>query len=132
MQRLWPLRASVPREGLGSDRQDQCKGMASHCFGRGQLHGMHLLRRGLSRRRLHYFPRGPEGQIMSDGMRFGTGNEAVIDAALAAGCQLFAGYPVTPATEILEAAASKFPLHGRVMIPTEGEVAAINLVGGAA
>jgi pyruvate/2-oxoacid:ferredoxin oxidoreductase alpha subunit len=68
---------------------------------------------------------------MSDGLRFGTGNAAVVDAALSAGCNFFAGYPVTPSTEILEAAATKFPAHGRVMVPTEGEIAAINLVGGA-
>lgn len=64
-------------------------------------------------------------------MRFGTGNQAVIDAALAAGCKLFAGYPVTPATEILEAAAREFPRRDRVFIPTEGEVSAISLVAGA-
>jgi 2-oxoglutarate ferredoxin oxidoreductase subunit alpha len=63
--------------------------------------------------------------------RFASGNEAVIDAALAAGCHFFAGYPVTPATEILEAAAEKFPLHDRVMVPTEGEIAAIHMVAGA-
>jgi 2-oxoglutarate/2-oxoacid ferredoxin oxidoreductase subunit alpha len=62
---------------------------------------------------------------------FASGNEAVIDAALAAGCHFFAGYPVTPATEILEAAAEKFPAHHRVMVPTEGEIAAINMVAGA-
>ena len=63
--------------------------------------------------------------------RFASGNEAVIDAALAAGCHFFAGYPVTPATEILEAAAEKFPEHDRVMVPTEGEIAAIHMVAGA-
>ncbi len=63
--------------------------------------------------------------------RFASGNEAVIDAALAAGCHFFAGYPVTPATEILEAAAEKFPENNRVMVPTEGEVAAIHMVAGA-
>ena len=63
--------------------------------------------------------------------RFASGNEAVIDAALAAGCHFFAGYPVTPATEILEAAAEKFPAHDRVMVPTEGEIAAIHMVAGA-
>ncbi|HEY7625434.1 MAG TPA: hypothetical protein VH761_00140 [Ilumatobacteraceae bacterium] len=63
--------------------------------------------------------------------RFASGNEAVIDAALAAGCHFFAGYPVTPATEILEAAADKFPAHGRIVVPTEGEVAAIHMVAGA-
>jgi 2-oxoglutarate/2-oxoacid ferredoxin oxidoreductase subunit alpha len=62
---------------------------------------------------------------------FASGNEAVIDAALAAGCHFFAGYPVTPATEILETAAEKFPAHRRVMVPTEGEVAAIHMVAGA-
>jgi pyruvate/2-oxoacid:ferredoxin oxidoreductase alpha subunit len=64
-------------------------------------------------------------------MRFGTGNEAVVAAALAAGCKLFAGYPVTPATEALEAAAREFPRHDRVFVPTEGEIAAINIVAGA-
>jgi len=63
--------------------------------------------------------------------RFASGNEAVIDAALAAGCHFFAGYPVTPATEILEAAAEKFPAHDRVVVPTEGEVAAVHMVAGA-
>jgi 2-oxoglutarate ferredoxin oxidoreductase subunit alpha len=63
--------------------------------------------------------------------RFASGNEAVIDAALAAGCHFFAGYPVTPATEILEAAADKFPAHGRTVVPTEGEIAAIHMVAGA-
>jgi pyruvate/2-oxoacid:ferredoxin oxidoreductase alpha subunit len=64
-------------------------------------------------------------------MRFGSGNQAVIDAALAAGCKLFAGYPVTPATEILEAAAREFPRHDRTFIPVEGEIGAINIVAGA-
>lgn len=62
---------------------------------------------------------------------FASGNEAVIDGALAAGCHFFAGYPVTPATEILEAAAKKFPACDRVMVPTEGEIAAIHMVAGA-
>jgi pyruvate/2-oxoacid:ferredoxin oxidoreductase alpha subunit len=64
-------------------------------------------------------------------MRFGSGNQAVVDAALAAGCKLFAGYPVTPATEILEAAAREFPRHDRIFIPAEGEIGAINLIAGA-
>jgi pyruvate/2-oxoacid:ferredoxin oxidoreductase alpha subunit len=64
-------------------------------------------------------------------MRFNTGNKAAIDAALAAGCKMFTGYPVTPATEALEAAAQEFPRHDRIFIPVEGEVSAINLMGGA-
>jgi 2-oxoglutarate ferredoxin oxidoreductase subunit alpha len=64
-------------------------------------------------------------------MRLAAGNEAVIDGALAAGCRLFAGYPITPATEILEVAALKFPSQGRVVIPVESEIAAIHMVAGA-
>lgn len=64
-------------------------------------------------------------------MRLGPGNEAVIDGALAAGCMLFAGYPITPATEILEVAAQKFPQNGRIMVPAESEIAAIHMVAGA-
>lgn len=63
--------------------------------------------------------------------KIGSGNEAVVDAALAAGCKLFAGYPVTPASEILEVASLQFALHGRICIPTEGEITAIHLVAGA-
>jgi pyruvate/2-oxoacid:ferredoxin oxidoreductase alpha subunit len=63
--------------------------------------------------------------------RFAMGNAAVIDAALASGCKLFAGYPVTPSTEILEIASSRFPEEGRTFVPTEGEVTAIHLVAGA-
>ena len=63
--------------------------------------------------------------------RFGTGNDVVIEAALAAGCKLFAGYPITPCSEILEAAAARFPEHGRIVIPAENEIAAIHMVAGA-
>ncbi len=69
--------------------------------------------------------------MITTAKRFASGNEAVIDAALAAGCHFFAGYPVTPATEILEAAAERFPANNRVMVPTEGEIAAIHMVAGA-
>ncbi|HVC99959.1 MAG TPA: transketolase C-terminal domain-containing protein [Candidatus Dormibacteraeota bacterium] len=63
--------------------------------------------------------------------KIGSGNEAVVDAALAVGCKLFAAYPVTPASEILEHASQQFALHGRICIPTEGEITAIHLVAGA-
>lgn len=63
--------------------------------------------------------------------RFDTGNHAAIEAALAAGCKFFAGYPITPSTEALEKAAETFPEHGRVFVPTEGEIAAINMMAGA-
>lgn len=64
-------------------------------------------------------------------MKVATGNEAAVDAALAAGCKLFAGYPVTPATEILESASVLFPANGREFIAAESEIGAIHMVAGA-
>jgi len=60
------------------------------------------------------------------------GNAAVVIGALYAGCDSFFGYPITPANEVLEEAAKKFPLAGRRMVQAESEEAAINMVYGAA
>jgi pyruvate/2-oxoacid:ferredoxin oxidoreductase alpha subunit len=60
------------------------------------------------------------------------GNEAVVKAAILAGCRSFYGYPITPASEITESAAALFPLVGGTFLQAESEVAAINMVYGAA
>jgi len=60
------------------------------------------------------------------------GNEAVIHAAIAAGCRAYFGYPITPASEIAEAAALLMPQSGGVFIQAESEVGAIQMVFGAA
>lgn len=60
------------------------------------------------------------------------GNVAVIQGALLAGCQAYYGYPITPASEIAEAAAFYLPQVGGVFLQAESEVAAINMVYGAA
>src|SRR6185369_9682015 len=60
------------------------------------------------------------------------GNEAVVKAAIMAGCKSFYGYPITPASEITEAAARYFPQAGGTFLQAESEVAAINMVYGAA
>lgn len=60
------------------------------------------------------------------------GNEAVVKAAILAGCRSFYGYPITPASEIAEAAAMYFPLIGGTFLQAESEIAAINMVYGAA
>ena len=60
------------------------------------------------------------------------GNVAVIKGAILAGCQAYYGYPITPASEIAEAAARYFPKVGRTFLQAESEVAAINMVYGAA
>ena len=60
------------------------------------------------------------------------GNEAIIKAAVLAGARAYYGYPITPASEIAEAAALYFPRAGGVFIQAESEVAAINMVYGSA
>jgi len=59
------------------------------------------------------------------------GNEAIVKAAVLAGCRAFYGYPITPASEIAEAAALYLPLAGGVFVQAESEVAAINMLYGA-
>lgn len=60
------------------------------------------------------------------------GNEAVAEAALKAGCKFFFGYPITPQNEIPEYMAMKMPQVGGCFLQAESEVAAINMVYGAA
>ncbi len=60
------------------------------------------------------------------------GNEAIIHAAIAAGCRAYFGYPITPASEIAEAAALYLPQSGGVFIQAESEIGAIQMVFGAA
>jgi len=60
------------------------------------------------------------------------GNEAIVKAAVLAGCRAFYGYPITPASEIAEAAALYLPQAGGVFIQAESEVAAINMLYGGA
>jgi pyruvate/2-oxoacid:ferredoxin oxidoreductase alpha subunit len=60
------------------------------------------------------------------------GNEAIVKSAILAGCRAFYGYPITPASEIAEAAAEFMPKTGGVYVQAESEVAAINMLYGAA
>lgn len=60
------------------------------------------------------------------------GNEAVVKGAILAGCRSFYGYPITPASEITETAARYFPRIGGTFVQAESEIAAINMVYGAA
>lgn len=60
------------------------------------------------------------------------GNEALAEAAVRAGCRYFFGYPITPQTEISEYLARRLPGAGGVFLQAESEVAAINMVYGAA
>lgn len=60
------------------------------------------------------------------------GNVALAEAAIRAGCQAYFGYPITPQTELLEHMSARMPSLGRTFLQAESEVAAINMVYGAA
>jgi 2-oxoglutarate ferredoxin oxidoreductase subunit alpha len=60
------------------------------------------------------------------------GNEAIAEAAIAAGCKYFFGYPITPQSEIPEYLSKRLPEVGGAYVQAESEVAAINMVYGAA
>ncbi|WP_240194776.1 2-oxoacid:acceptor oxidoreductase subunit alpha [Desulfobulbus rhabdoformis] len=59
------------------------------------------------------------------------GNEAVAHGALAAGCRFFAGYPITPASEISEVLASWMPKVGGTFVQMEDEIASMGAIIGA-
>lgn len=60
------------------------------------------------------------------------GNEACVRGALSAGCRFFAGYPITPASEIAELMAEMLPREGGIFLQMEDEIASICAVIGAA
>ena len=60
------------------------------------------------------------------------GNEAIAEAAIRAGCRAYFGYPITPQNEIPEYMSRRMPESGGVFVQAESEVAAINMVYGAA
>lgn len=60
------------------------------------------------------------------------GNEAIAEAAIAAGCDAYFGYPITPQAELLEWMARRMPEEGRAFVQAESELGAINMALGAA
>lgn len=60
------------------------------------------------------------------------GNIAFAEAAIRAGCEVYFGYPITPQTELLEHMSARMVELGRVFLQAESEVAAVNMVYGAA
>ena len=71
-------------------------------------------------------------QTTSRQVRLLQGNEACADAAIAAGCRFFAGYPISPSSEIAEYLSSLLPRVGGRFIQMEDEIAAMGAIIGAA
>jgi 2-oxoglutarate ferredoxin oxidoreductase subunit alpha len=61
-----------------------------------------------------------------------TGNEAIAEGAIQAGCHFYAGYPITPQNELIAYMAGRMPERDRIFIQAESEISAINMVFGAA
>src|SRR2546426_6445047 len=59
------------------------------------------------------------------------GSEAIAEAMVVAGCRFFAGYPMTPFTEVLEEMARKLPAVGGVCMNAESELEAVGMAWGA-
>jgi 2-oxoglutarate ferredoxin oxidoreductase subunit alpha len=64
-------------------------------------------------------------------VEFWQGNEAIVEGALAAGARFYAGYPITPSSEIAELAALRLPAVGGVYLQMEDEIASMGALVGA-
>ncbi len=64
-------------------------------------------------------------------IRLMQGNEACVEGAIVAGMRFYAGYPITPSTEIAEILAAKLPRIGGKFIQMEDEIASISAIIGA-
>ncbi|MEO6990627.1 MAG: 2-oxoacid:acceptor oxidoreductase subunit alpha [Candidatus Baltobacteraceae bacterium] len=82
-----------------------------------------------------HFAERPSGYALlagpDDGRSLMMGNDAIAFGALVAGCRFMAGYPITPATDVLEWMAKEAPAFGGVVVQAEDELAAINMTIGA-
>jgi 2-oxoglutarate ferredoxin oxidoreductase subunit alpha len=70
-------------------------------------------------------------KAIPSGIHFMTGDVALAEGAIAAGCRFFAGYPITPATEVAEHMALRLPEIGGIFIQMEDEIAAMASILGA-
>jgi 2-oxoglutarate ferredoxin oxidoreductase subunit alpha len=73
----------------------------------------------------------PVGTLKAGERQLIMGNEAVALGSIVAGCRFFAGYPITPASEVLEYMAEKLPQLGGVVVQADSEMAAVHHVIGA-
>jgi 2-oxoglutarate ferredoxin oxidoreductase subunit alpha len=82
---------------------------------------------------LNAWPRHPRRKVLMNRNRgrLLQGNEAIVQGALAAGCNFYAGYPITPSSEIMELMSVELPVRGDVFIQMEDEIASIGACLGA-
>ncbi|MFP4346171.1 MAG: 2-oxoacid:acceptor oxidoreductase subunit alpha [Anaerolineales bacterium] len=94
---------------------------------------LQALREGYEYARRHYpepFPYSLPLPEISETHLLLSGADAMALGALEAGCRFYAGYPITPATPVMEALAKHLPAFGGMMVQAEDEIAAINMIIG--
>ncbi|HCX60867.1 MAG TPA: 2-oxoacid:acceptor oxidoreductase subunit alpha, partial [Clostridiales bacterium] len=64
-------------------------------------------------------------------IRFIQGNVAMVEGAIAAGARFYAGYPITPSSEVAEASSIRLPQEGGLYVQMEDEIASIAAIIGA-
>lgn len=74
---------------------------------------------------------GVDGIVEKGVVKFWQGSEAIVEGAIAAGCRFFAGYPITPASEIAEYMAKRLPEVGGIFMQMEDEMASVGAIIGA-
>jgi len=74
--------------------------------------------------------KAPQTEVLT-GEHYVSGNEAIAEGCLAAGCKFFGGYPITPSSEIAERISQRLPLLGGIFIQMEDEIASIATILGA-
>ncbi len=95
---------------------------------------LEVMRRGYAYAREHYpdpFPYALPISEEKEERLILSGADAMMLGALAAGCDFYAGYPITPATPIMESLAKYLPVFGGTLIQAEDEIAAVNMTIGA-
>ncbi|MBU4427243.1 MAG: 2-oxoacid:acceptor oxidoreductase subunit alpha, partial [Proteobacteria bacterium] len=68
---------------------------------------------------------------MESNVRFIQGNEAIVEGALYAGLQFYAGYPITPSTEVAEILSERLPKVDGTFIQMEDEISSMCAIIGA-
>jgi len=70
-------------------------------------------------------------ELLNSGLKILQGNEACVEGAIAADCKFFAGYPITPASEIAEHMSKRLPQNNGIFLQMEDELGSVNAIIGA-
>ena len=120
----------MPREAFHATIASKFKGKAA-AIAEGNIKAFDAgYAKGEATFRLDFNELGPAPESSGDAVMM-SGNQAVVQGCLEAGVETFFGYPITPATTILEMLAARLPKQGGRVLQTEDEIAAIGAAIGA-